>query len=238
MKDLQGKKTTLDDNANIYNRRGNKTEKQKLSEMTFSEKISYINTYYTKTFIVLSIIIIGVIYLIYSMISPKVEDALYAAVINYSIDEETAHELEHNFGEYLKIGEKESINIDTSFFLGESSDASMTAANQMKLTTYLSAQEIDLVIAPESYFENYATNGFFDNLEEQLPTELYTKLADYLYFSTSQENPNEVAYGIYLDHLPYYQERDHEERHIIGLVVNSTKKENGVEFIRYFFGLN
>jgi hypothetical protein len=238
MKDLDKRRTTLDDNASIYRKRETKSEKQKFSELDFKGKVSYFNTYYLKKVIVIALVAIGLGYFIYTIIAPKPENALYVAVINYSLDDETADQLEKDFGEYLNIGEMEQVNIDTSFFLDESGDPSMTSANQIKLSTYLAAQEIDMVIAPESYFENYVGNGFFDSLESQLPTNVFATLADYLYHGTTEEDSSEKVYGIYLDHLPYYKERNVDEPHVIGLVTNSTKKENGIEFIRYIFNLN
>ena len=70
MKEDQLKNTTLDDSASIYQPRQKQTEKQKFSEMTFKEKVTYFNDYYKVKAIVLIIAIIGIIYIVYNILTP------------------------------------------------------------------------------------------------------------------------------------------------------------------------
>ena len=239
MQDINKKKTVLDDDASIYQSREKKSEKQKLKDMTFKEKLAHFRTYYALKFVISLLILAGVISLIYTMVSPKVEDALYAIVLNYSLNDDQVQIMEEEFSDILEIGEMEQVRIDNSFYLGEDDlDASSNYAVQMKLTTYLAAKEIDIIIAPESLFKDYIHNGFFDNLEKQLPTDLFSKLTDHLYFGKAEEDTTDIAYGIVLDDLPLYENKDLQESQMIGIVVNSEKKENGIEFIRYLFDMN
>lgn len=239
MQDINKKKTVLDNNANIYQTREQKSEKQKFKEMSFKEKLAHFRSYYALKLVISLLILAGVISLIYNMVTPKVEDALYAIVLNYSINDEKVQIMENEFSDILEIDEMEQVRIDNSFYFGEDSfDASSSAANQMKLTTYLAAKEIDIIIAPESLFKDYIQNGFFDNLEGQLPTDLFSKLTDHLHFGKTEEDSTDIAYGIVLDDLPLYENMNLQESQMIGIVVNSEKKENGIKFIRYLFNMN
>ena len=98
--------------------------------------------------------------------------------------------------------------------------------------------DIDLVIAP---FPEFATNvevGIFDPLSDQLPTDLYSSLTDKFYLSGTEENPKVAAYGIYLKDTKLFKEYSQtsdDDPFLIGIVRNSTNKDNAVKFIRYIF---
>lgn len=239
MQDINKKKTVLGNNATIYQAREQKSEKQKFKEMSFKEKLVHFRSYYALKLVISLLVIAGVVSLIYNIFKPKVEDALYAIVLNYSINDETVQVMEKEFSDILEIGDMEQVRIDNSFYFGEDNfDVSANSATQMKLTTYLANKEIDIIIAPESLFKNYIQSGFFDNLEGQLPTDLFSKLTDRLYLGKTEEVPTDIAYGIVLDDLPLYENINLKESQVLGIVVNSEKKENGIQFIRYLFNMN
>ena len=98
----------------------------------------------------------------------------------------------------------------------------------------MAAKEIDIIIAPKSLFEHYANSGFFDSLDETLPTDVFAGLSDKLYFATSEDNSISKPYGVILDEFPYYQENKYEESRVMGIVVNSRHKDNSYGFFRYF----
>jgi hypothetical protein len=241
IKESQLKDSTLDDSAEIYQPREQLTEKQKLSEMTFSEKVTYFNNYYRfKTLV--GIAILGlIIYAAYSILTPKPATVLYAAVLNYALDDETAATLQTDLGEYLNINPaKQEVKVDTSFYLGTDDDASeYTMSMQQKLVTYLYASEIDIIIAPESVFASYAHNGYMSKLSDELPTDLFSALSDSFYYSGTEDDATESAYGIHLDDAIIYDKSGAAiDNPVIGIVVNSKYKQNGTELIRYLFDLN
>lgn len=238
LQDEQMKETILDDNAAIYTPREKKTEKQKLSEMTPNEKFEYLKTYYLgKTMIV--IIILGFVgYLAYSMLTPTSQTVLYGAVINYTISEETALSVQNDFADYLKLNaDKSNILLDTSFYLGNNDDFSQyTMSSQQKLSTYIFAGEIDIIIAPESVMSTYASAGFLDKLTNILPTDLNNKLKDSMYYSTSTEDPIRSAYGVYIDDSNVYEPIGTvTDRPVFAVLANSSYKDNGVAFLNYIF---
>ena len=94
------KKTALDDDAEIYQKREEKTEKEKWKEMDGKAKAQYFADYYLGKLIV-AVIIIGVgVSLLWHFFKPKDETVLYAAVIDESLD---AKELTDMTSELEKI---------------------------------------------------------------------------------------------------------------------------------------
>ncbi len=240
MKEDHFKNTTLDDTASIYQPRQEQTEKQKFSEMTFKEKVSYFNDYYRLKTIVFVAITIGVIYFVYTILNPGPKTVLHVTSINNSIDMETAETLENNLSDYLNLDkDKENVFIDTTLYLSdESTMTEMTMASQQKLTTLFYSGDIDIFIAPEAEFASYAKAGFFSKLSDQLTTEMCSYFADSFYHTQTEEDPAKGAYGIYLkDSMIYDETGQPVENPVLGIAVNSKYAENAVEFIRYIFEL-
>ncbi len=231
------KDTTLDNSAEIYQQREELTEKQKLNNMTTKEKIVYFNNYYRTKLIIIIAVLALVVYFVYSILTPSPETVLYTAVLNYALDEQTALTIQNDFAEHLDINpETQEVRLDTSFILSSDGNSSQyTMGNDQKLATFIYAKEIDIIIAPESIFEGYAGNGSLCKLSDQLPADLYSCLADSFYYSTSSEDPNTSAYGIYLDSIGIPSNTS--ERVLIGIVINSEYKSNAAEFIRFLYNL-
>lgn len=237
MKEDHFKNTTLDDSASIYQQRQEKTEKQKFSEMSFKEKMIYFNDYYKVKTIALIIAIIGVIYIVYNILTPDPKTVLHVAAINNSIDMQTAETLEKNLYDYLDLDiNKELIVIDTSLYLGNQ-DA-MSLASEQKLGTLFYSGVIDIIIAPEAEFANYAKSGFFSKLTEQLTTEMCSYFADSFYYTKTEESQAKGAYGIYLKNSKIYDKSGQPvENPVLGIAVNSKYADNSIAFIKYIFEL-
>jgi hypothetical protein len=108
--------------------------------------------------------------------------------------------------------------------------------SQQRLQTYMFSGEIDVVIAPESVFQTFATSGYLDKLTEVLPTEFITSFTDSIFNSTTSDNPITGAYGIYLDNTALFKDVSNtSDRPVLGILVNSKHKDNGVEFIKYLY---
>ncbi len=237
----QLKNTVLDDTAEIYKPRAEQTEKQKMSEMTFKEKITYFNNYYRITTLVIIAVIIALAYLAYSILTPKPKTVLYAAVINSAVEEQTAASLQTDFGKKLGIDPKtQEIMIDTTYFFGDDDNVSeYSISSQQKLGTYFYAGQIDVIIAPESAFANYAHLGNFSKLSDELPTYLCTTLADSFYYSETEDSTASSAYGVYLDGAKIYDKKGELiDKPVLGIVANSKYKQNAVEFIKFLFDLD
>lgn len=240
IKDSRLNESALDDTADIYKPRDQRSEKEKLSEMTFKEKMAYFNSYYKYKTLAVIAILAFIIYGVYSILTPKPETVLYTAVINYALNDECAATLQEDMSRILNINSKnQEVLIDTSFYIGTEGDVSQfSLSNEQKLSTYFYAGEIDVVIAPESDFSRYAYYGNFSKISDQLPTDLYSSLTDAFYFSDQEDDPTKNAYGIYLDGAKIYNNAGELiDKPVLGIVANSKHKENGIELIRHLFDL-
>ena len=231
------KQTRLNDSAEIYQQRQEQSEKDKLSEMNLKEKASYLWEYY-KLHALFTILVIAVIaYVVHEYLTPDKDTMLYVAVIDSPVVPEVLKDFETQITEYLKIDpEREEVVLNSQFYF--SSDGEYSMNMRQVLVTYVAAQDVDIIIAPKSEFESYSYYGYMYSLSDLLPTDLYSKLSEYFYIGTREENPAEKVYGIYLDEAPLFINNGRispEDPYILGVVGNARHTENAVEFIRYLF---
>ena len=231
------KDTRLEESAEIYKKRKNVPEKQKLKDMTRKEKIQYFNDYYRNKTVIGVIILAALVSILYTVFSAKPETILYAAIINDSLDEDKKNELTSDFAEKAQIDlDSKEIIVDSSFFISDE-NPSASMASEQKLMVYTSANDIDVIITDEEQFKHYQSQGFFDDLSENLPEDLYSKLGDSFYLVNDTKDDSINAYGIYLDGSKVYKETGSViEKPVIGILANSENKEYGVKFIRYLLG--
>jgi len=230
------KDSALDDNASIYAPRDEKSEKEKFKEMNFQEKVSYYKSYYLSKTIIGLIILGFAAYFVYTIVSPKPVTVLNAAILNYPFSDEAIDKMTSDMENRL-IGDNdmEEVFIDASYYLGSGNDVSeYTMGAQQKLTTYIAAGDIDVIIAPESAFQSYTTAGFFSKLTDLLPTEMITALSDSVFESSTSDNPVSGAYGIYLDKAELFKGASSAaDRPVFGIVVNSKNQDNSVDYLKY-----
>jgi hypothetical protein len=229
------RETRLEEDAVIYQPRETLTEKQKLKDMTFEDKIGYLWEYYRIHAAVLVGAIALISYIIYEIITPNIETQFNAAIINNSISDEVWEQYDANFSEYLDLDPKtEDVQLNYNFYLKSEGEYSMNM--QQALTTYIAAGEVDVIIAPESTFKSYVYNGFFENISDQLPTDLYTSLADYVFISDTEENSDKIVYGIYLtDSKLFAENANNTDPYVLGILANAGHKENAAEFLRMLY---
>lgn len=229
------KQTRLAEDAQIYQPRQELTEKQKLRDMSFSGKLEYLWEYY-KIHALIGIVAVGLIaYTIYNIMTPNIVTQLNAAIINDPIGEEVWSEYETRFSEYLKLDPNtERVQLNSSFYFN--ADSQYAANMQTALTTYVAANELDVIIAPESYFGTYTYNEYMAKLSDELPTDIYSGLTDYMYLSDTEVDSEKAVYGIYLTDTKLFKDNAiNNDPYILGIVVNSKHKDNAVEFIRTLF---
>jgi hypothetical protein len=229
------KQTKLDDQAIIYQPRSEQTEKEKLKDMSFKKKLAYLWEYYKIHAIIVIIVISLIYYIINNILTPDVSPQFNAAVINNSIPEDVWEEYKVDFGEYLQIDpERESIEFNTSFYFNNDSEFTMNM--QQVLTTYIAAEEIDVLIAPESELHKYAYYGYMAKLSDALPTDVYSSLTDNFYITDLEDDAEKNVYGIYLSDTTLFKNNTNpEDPYILGIIVNYPHTDNTVEFIRYLF---
>lgn len=225
------KQTRLNEDAQLYQPRDTRTEKEKFKSMNFKEKLQYFNQYYRNKTIAILVCIGFFGYLLYSMFGPKVETVLYTAVVDACIDTETVSSFQSDMIERLGLDTtKSTVIFDDGFFLTNASEYS--ASNQTRLVTYVMSGDIDIIIAPEEIFSQYASAGYFIKLSECLPPQMFSTLTDHFFYYTTETDTQEASYGIYLDDYAIKDENgDVTLRPVLGILTNARHTENAVSFI-------
>ena len=229
------KQTRLDEKAAIYQPRKMQTEKEKLKDMPLRKKFSYLWEYYKLPGVVILAAISLTAYIIYLIITPNVYTKFNATILDSTVNIDAVAKYGQDFSEYLKLDPKTEIVVlndalNSSFGLDYASNIQQT------VSTYIAAQEIDVIIAPVTEFEGYAYSEYFAKLSDELPTDVYSELTDYFYITNVEGDPDKNAYGIYLTDSDLFKNATYEdEPYVLGIVANYQNKENTIEFIKYLF---
>lgn len=229
------KQSRLGDDAYIYQPHKQQTEKEKLSEMSFKGKLDYLYEYYKFHALAVIAAIALVSYFIYTALHPVASPQFSAAMINNTVDDRIVEQLATDFSNRLQLDPKrETVDLNTTYNFGVD-DQYMSQMKQV-LITKIQAHQVDVIIAPESLFYDYAHAGILDKLSDQLPTDIYSSLADQFYLTDTEDDAQKNAYGIYLTNTKLYRDyADNSDPYVLGIVINSPDEANTIEFIRYLF---
>jgi hypothetical protein len=227
------KQSRLEEPVTIYQPRELPSEKEKLKNMTTKEKMNYLWEYYRLHALGGILAISVIIYVIYQIATPNINTQFYAAIIDSSLSTEAVEEFASEFSDYLELNPKlEDIQINDTFYLSGSGNYNI----QQALTAYIAAREVDVIIAPESQFLNYAKNDYFTKLSEALPTDIYSSMTDRFFLSETTEISDKNAYGIYLNDSDLFKGVTYDgEPYVLGILANYPHEENTIEFINYLF---
>ncbi len=231
--DVSDKKTVLDDNASIYQKREEKSARAKWKELKgFKAKWEHFRAYYLlKTFIwacVLALVGYGV----YEIMAPEKETVLYVAVLDRVVTDTTVENLQEGFEAYVSLDEENQETLfDNTIMISTTTDA----ASAQKFTVHAFAGEIDMLLATETVVKSYAGHYVLP-LSTMLSEELYEELSDRFCYAAavddSGQKGEELPYGIYIDGLidvPAYQL----EPLVLTICGNAPHRENAETFLRY-----
>lgn len=241
------KETKLDDSAGIYVKREKQTERQKMRDMSFKEKVAYFNMYYLKK-VIFTVCIASILgYLIYQTLSPRTDEILNIIVINDYIDQEQVKDFLSDLDTHFEVDpDKEKINFDYSYYISETDMSQNTISSIQKLSTYVAAKQIDVVITDEACLNSLIEKGYFISLSDLLPADMYTELADKYYTGAVKDEDlkgnvtygPKAPYGIYIDDSEIYKSSGTSiEKPVLGVISNSPNKDNVIELIRYLLDL-
>lgn len=226
--------SVLDEDASLFQIPEEKSEKQKWAEMDKNQKLHYFIDYYLlKCIICIAAAVTGTLF-IWNIIRPQKEQTLFLAVVHNSLNQENEEQLEQFLSDLLITdSEKQEIHIDDSFASGYESDA--------KLSAYLAAQEIDLLIANETYFQELAQSGCFEDINDAMP-QFASKNEDLLcWMNSSSDDGSECtgAYGIDISDSVFLKNSWYsDEKALIGITRSSTQKENAMLTLTELFSNN
>lgn len=195
-------------------------ERMKLGSMSFGGKLQYIWAYYKpQIFGLIGVIIVFFIAKdIYQ--NAQIKTALSVMVIDStgSAQETAVKKLEEDLG--IADDPYQSVSLDESVRTGQS-QKELDTYSQMSFTTKIAAKGVDILIAPEEFFDTLNGDDYFADLTELLPQEVYDSFGE-----------NISKYSVALDskELEKLLEVNYEPLKI-GIISNSENKENAVKWL-------
>ncbi|MDO4343890.1 MAG: hypothetical protein Q4C50_03710 [Eubacteriales bacterium] len=226
---IEHKKTALEDDAALYQKRDDSLGKKDTSSLSRRQKAGYFKDYYLKTILAAAAIVIAIGSIIYTSLFNRSENFFSAAFINeaYLIDTESlADTLRSYYG----------VTSDNQLITIENYDTS-NYASQIKYSTMLSTQAIDVVICPRDFFKEQARLGTFTDLSGLLPDDLYAKLKGQFVAASEVETDNEgnvtktypaAFYGINISGNALYREFGGTGNDVILAVARNTQQTDSV----------
>ena len=232
------KKTALDDDAYLYQKREPKTEKQKWAEMNSAQRKQYFLDYYLLKIVLVTAAVVTVFFFIWNFISKSQEEnVLYVAVIDESLEAEKLEAFTGELTEYLEAdAKKQKVVIDDSFY---TKDGALD-----KLQVYLANRQIDVVIADQDTYRILSGYGFFQDMDSVLGdraseySENYVEAAGYKESEDISFEDHETAQG---EELPYGVDisgsrkftdmSEYIGQPVLSVVQNAPNPENAVKFL-------
>ena len=234
---LKNKKTTLGDNAALYNQRGNISEKEKWADMNNKERLRYFTDYYLLKIIVVVAITAFIVSFIVTALRPVPERIFSVAIVEDAGNQVLYEELQIKLEDVLKMDpENEEIVFDTSHLLSNGDYQAW-----QKYFLYNTVGDIDVSIMPKYVFEEYAPGNYFSLISERLSSDLYVALEPYfLESSLRDENgsiipDSEAVYGIDISSTWLYENIEIQEPMILVINIAPKNVENIEKFLNFLF---
>jgi len=215
-----------------------KEQQQKMEGKSRKEKFQYF-WYYYKVHVTVGILaIIGVIYLINTIVSGSREPSIYVALINSTIytDEETT--LLSDYVLSRGIDEKEHpAQLDYSMRIQYPATDNISIISAQQLTAHMNLGNVDVYVCEKQLIDEYAPLDAFENLEELLPDALLQEISDKLYY-VQIDGKGRVPVAFFADEVSRIQEDEIYANDVTPLVAvgrTSQRKEAAADFIQYLF---
>lgn len=234
-----------------------KIEKEKLSHMSFKEKIGYIWEYY-KLHMFIGLIILFFLGAIGTGIYNSTFDTrLYCMVLNSPRSQQNFQVITEDFAHAMGYdGKKDQIFVES--MIGGFGDEKETAASTdpaatldpnnlsdpmgdyttvMKMTALISAKELDVVICDQEAFEYYGKKmGAFYDLSSLLPGELAAQAEGHTVSLTVEETGQTITAGIDITETWFAEAVDLTmEPAYLCVVSNSQRTDAALDLIRYIY---
>lgn len=233
--DINHRKTVLDDDASLYNKKHDVVTKEDLKNLPFKEKIRYYKDYYLKITVVIIIIIIGIIMILNETVFNKKTCILSIGCLNeYQIA--LAEDMNAALEELLQPENKNDY-ANVSYY-----DLDQYNMN-MAYVTHTATGGLDIIICSEEQFEINASRGMLMDLSELLPVDMYEKLSDSILEACTADEDYETgeitygepqAFGIDISDSSIYKEfGGYGNSPILCVLVNTPNAENAVKAIDY-----
>ena len=183
-------------------------EKEKTKDMSFKGKLGYF-WYYYKVHTIVGIIIAAFLFVLIRDITNSKDYAFYGTYFNaeqtFSAEEQMAA-----FAEYAGLDtENYDVYLDSDMYYSLSDMSETSLAASQKFTAMIYSADVDVVVADEEIFTNYALNETFYDLRNVLPDDLMEQYQDKFFYideAAIEAYNNENAYLEAGDDTAYYNE--------------------------------
>ena len=195
-------------------------ERMKLGSMSLGGKLQYIWAYYKPQIFGL-IGVIAVFFIgkdIYQ--NAQIKTSLSVMVIDStgSAQEAAAKKLEEDLG--ISDDPYHRVSLDESVRTGQS-QKELDTYSQMSFTTKIAAKGVDILIAPEEFFDTLNGDDYFADLTEMLPQEVYDSFGEDISKYSVTLDSKELGELLEVNYEPLK----------IGILSNSENSENAVKWI-------
>lgn len=233
------KGTALDEDADIYSRREEKTAKQTWKELDKKGRWQFFKDYIMWKVIVALVVVLFVVIMINGSKGSNKNTVLYVAFVDEQLNEDAKNDMTADIEELIGVSKNEKVMLDDYFYT--SSDG------LSRIQVYTSSGEIDVIIADRTEFKILAGGGYFEDISQFMGDDMDDDLKSRLCYAKgylegdfvgAEENRNgkgpEAAYGISLEGLENYDKvKNLCDDPVVGVVTSGEHKENARKFIEY-----
>ena len=215
-----------------------KEQRKKLKDLSFSDKIKYIWSYYWIPIVGVVLAVIFAVSLISSIVKNNYDTVCFVAVLDGKM---TGYDiLTTGLTDYLGIdGKKEQVDFSYTFSLKEVAMDQEAYVSATKLYTYASTGSLDGYLSEREYIDYFCTDKdiFFCDLRDIFSDDELEQLDDYIvYFTNTAGETYPIAVDI--SEAPVIKDSDLNMKDpCYGVVSSSKYQTNAADFIRYVFNM-
>lgn len=251
MQNLEGKKTTLGDDAEIYKigdqRSEGKSAKEHWNELSGRAKWEYFRNYYLLKTILAVVILVLVGAVVYAAVRPKPKELAFIVILDNVLDPiELEEYMEKKLPEMGEEKGKATVTFNTRL-----SSSQQVLSDIQAISTYIYAGTLDIMIAREDGLKPYAKVGMLCDLSETLPADILNAIPEesrFIYhFDTDREVPEQyqgkdMFVGFRIDDTEIVTKAKNEGAvtdYVLSLVASGDGLKNGDTFkvLRVILGL-
>lgn len=219
------------------------SDRQKLSRMSWRQKLQFCFTYYRGFFFAFLVLCLGLFYIGDVIVQSRTELALQGFFANDEKNLFDAKSIQQDFSSSINLPENQRISFDDSLYVDLNSSADYAASSQGKIVAYIAAKELDFLVVPKPLMEFYTGNLSCYDLS-QIVSECSSSpesdsfLSEQLYFSKDGNGIYKacalnLAHSRYMDDAPGYDGPDY----YMIVPSNTSHMDRIAEFIQYSFRL-
>ena len=211
-----------------------KRDRQKISELpNLTSKLRFIWDYYKAPVIAIVLVLtIGLLSALNNIGRANVN--LYVVLLNNDTifrecDESIFNETMNHRGIDMK---KKTVNVNTELSVGIGSDEAADMETMQVLTALFSISDLDVYVAPREYFDYFAANNGFADLNVLIDKDVLARHSSdfYIYDETAANRP---VQGIILHKgSPLHKAGYYHDDVLIGIVKNAVHFDEAVAFLQ------